>query len=179
MGFLAPTAASLSSSVTRRLNWGLFAPLSVRALGRSRGGFSTKIHVRCDGNGRPLVFYLTGGEAADYQALPHLLDGWRVHRSGPGWPRQRPLRLAADRSYSNRPVRHDLRRRGIGSVIPQPKGQRPCALIDWQACAQRNQVERLVGCLKQRRRNDSRYERRVANYLAMLPIDAIMRWLQA
>jgi transposase len=84
----------------------------------------------------------------------------------------------ADRSYSNRYVRHDLRRRGIGSVIPQPNGQHPCALIDWQAYAQRNQVERLVGRLKQCRRIATRYEKRAANHLAMLQIDAIMRWLQ-
>jgi len=84
----------------------------------------------------------------------------------------------ADRSYSNRYVRHDLRRRGIGSVIPQPKGQYPRALIDWQAYAQRNQVERLLGRLKQCRRIATRYEKRAANYLAMLHLAAIMLWLQ-
>jgi transposase len=129
------------------------------ALGRSRGGFSTKIHLRCDGNGRPLVFHLTGGEAADYKALPHLLDDWQVHRSGPGRPRKRPDRLVADRSYSNQHVRILLRRRGIGSVIPQPKNQRPRFLLDPQAYRARNQVERLVGRLKQCRRIATRYVR--------------------
>jgi hypothetical protein len=100
------------------------------ALGRSRGGFSTLDggaveHVRCDRHGRPLCFHLTGGEAADDKALPFLLDRWRVRRAGPGRPRRRPERLAADRAYSNRHVRDDLRRRRIGAVIPQPQGQRP------------------------------------------------------
>ena len=34
-----------------------------QALGRSRGGFSTKLHLRCDGHGRPVTFHLTGGSA--------------------------------------------------------------------------------------------------------------------
>jgi transposase len=84
----------------------------------------------------------------------------------------------ADRSYSNQHVRILLRRRGIGSVIPQPKNQRPRFLLDPQAYRARNQVERLVGRLKQCRRIATRYEKRAANYLAMLQIAAIMLWLQ-
>ena len=148
------------------------------ALGRSRGGFSTKVHLRCDGHGRPLAFHLTGGKAADYKALPALLDGWSVRRAGPGRPRQRPARLVADRGYSNRFVRGERRRRGIGSVIPQPSGQRPRFLLDRTAYRERNLVERLVGRLKQCRRIATRYEKRAANYLAMLHIAAISLWLQ-
>ena len=45
-----------------------------RALGRSRGGFSTKIHLKTDFDGRPLAFHLTGGEAGDSPVFPLLLD---------------------------------------------------------------------------------------------------------
>ncbi len=37
------------------------------AFGRSRGGFTMKIHARADGQGRHLGFVLTGGEASDYK----------------------------------------------------------------------------------------------------------------
>ena len=37
------------------------------AFGRSRGGFTSKIHARCDTQGRPLGFVLTGGQLSDYQ----------------------------------------------------------------------------------------------------------------
>ncbi len=47
------------------------------ALGRSRGGFSTKLHVRADANGMPLAFALTGGERHDLTAVPELLEGVR------------------------------------------------------------------------------------------------------
>nr|WP_244517822.1 transposase [Ancylobacter rudongensis] len=40
--------------------------------GRSRGGFTSKIHARADGQGRPLGFVLTGGEASDYKAVDDL-----------------------------------------------------------------------------------------------------------
>ena len=53
---------------------------SDHALGRSRGGFSTKIHLLCDGHGHPLHFHLTAGQAHDNTALVPLLEG-RASRS--------------------------------------------------------------------------------------------------
>ena len=107
-----------------------------------------------------------------------LLDRWAVRRAGPGRPRQRPERLVGDRAYSNRHVRGDLRRRRIGAVIPQPKGQRPRFLLDRTAYRERNVIERLVGRLKQFRRVATRYEKRAANYLARLQTAAIVLWLR-
>ena len=48
------------------------AEIEQEALGRSRGGFSTKIHLRTNANGEPLTFDATGGEAHEvngYEAL--------------------------------------------------------------------------------------------------------------
>ena len=45
-----------------------------QALGRSRGGFSTKIHLKVDLDGLPLAFHLTGGEASDSRNFELLLD---------------------------------------------------------------------------------------------------------
>jgi transposase len=86
-------------------------------------------------------------------------------------------RLAGDKAYSNRQARGHLRRHGIGAVIPQPKNQRPCALLDRTAYRQRNRVERLVNRLKQFRRIATRYEKHAANYLAMLTLAAVILWL--
>jgi transposase len=146
-------------------------------LGRSRGGFSTKVHVRAEGGGKPIAFALTGGERPELEALPAVLDAGAIKRAGPGRPRLRPERVAGDRGYSSRAARRDLRRRRIGAVIPQPSNQRPCALMDWVAYRKRNAIERLIGRLKQNRRIATRYEKRAANYLAMLTIAAIRLWL--
>src|SRR4029078_9016049 len=57
------------------------------ALGRSQGGFSTKIHLRADGHGRPITAVLTGGERHEQIALEDLLDRGASRppaRDGPG-----------------------------------------------------------------------------------------------
>ena len=71
------------------------------AIGRSRGGLTTKLHTLVDGNGRPLVIEAGPGQGGDSPMLPVLLDLLRVARSGPGRPRTRPDALLADKAYSS------------------------------------------------------------------------------
>ncbi|WP_415520022.1 transposase [Gluconobacter oxydans] len=52
--------------------WGKRGAYS-EAFGRSRGGFTSKIHARCDNQGRPLGFVLTGGQVSDYKAIDALM----------------------------------------------------------------------------------------------------------
>ena len=68
------------------------------ALGRSRGGFTTKLHLRVDGHGKPLVMLLTPGERHDSQALVPLLEAGAIKRMGRGRPRSRPKRVVGDKS---------------------------------------------------------------------------------
>ncbi|MER5488728.1 transposase [Streptomyces sp. NPDC002812] len=88
------------------------------ALGRSRGGRSTKVHLASDGHARPLALRVTAGHAGDAPAFETTMAGIRVPRSGPGRPRTRPDAVPADRAYSSRAIRKHLRRRGIRAVIP-------------------------------------------------------------
>ena len=148
---------------------------SCEALGRSRGGFSTKIHVRAEGYGKPVSFALSGGERHDSVALPAV--GGAVHRPR-GRPRLRPRRVAGDKAFSGRPSRGHLRRRHIGAVIPTTAQQRRRPGFDREAYRARNRVERLFNRLKQFRRIATRYEKRAANYLAMLHIAAILIWIK-
>ena len=157
------------------------------ALGRSRGGFSTKVHLACDGRGRPLSILLTVGQRNEAPELGALLDGIRVARPDgkPGRPRKRPGRLLADRGYAHDSCRALLRRRGIAHVIPErrdqkerraKRGGRPPA-FDTEAYRGRNVVERCVNRLKQWRAVATRYEKRAANYRAMVLIASLMIWL--
>ena len=112
--------------------------------------------------------------AAAKPTTKHRRIDWTAVRSAAS-ERAQAARAAASRPQpSHRHTRHDLHRRSIGSVIPQPKSQHPCALIDRPACARINQVERLVGRLKQCRRIAARRGQRTANCLAVLQIAAIM-----
>lgn len=83
------------------------------AIGRSRGGLSTKIHLAVDGRGRPLSILLTPGQAGDNPQLLALLDAIRVNEPGPGRPRKRPDVLIADKGYAHHSTRRALRQRGI------------------------------------------------------------------
>jgi transposase len=152
-------------------------------LGRSRGGLSTKLHLRVEGGGRHLVIVATAGQRHEAPLLPSLLDAGAVKRSGPdgrpgrGRPRRRPTRLVADKGYSYPSIRAELRRRGIAAVIPTRSDQRRRPGFDRQAYRERNRVERSVGRLKQFRRIATRYEKLATNYLAWVTLAGVMVWL--
>ncbi len=156
-------------------------------MGRSRGGFSTKVHLACDGKGRPLSVLVTPGQRHGSTQLERLLDGVRVARpaGSAGRPRKRPHHVIADRGYSFEGCRQSLRRRGIGHTIPERKdqkerrarcpGRRPS--FEREVYRRRNVVERCVGRLKQWRSVATRYEKRAVNYRAMVVIASLMLWL--
>jgi transposase len=148
------------------------------ALGYSKGGFSTKIHLRCEGHGKPVTFVLTPGERNEAVVFEQLMEQGAVKRPASGRPRLRPRRVAGDKAYTGQPIRSYLRRRGIGAVIPRRTNEsRRGTRFDKQAYRQRNRVERAFNRLKQFRRVATRYEKRVDNYLAVLTIAAILLWL--
>jgi transposase len=145
-------------------------------LGRSQGGWGTKIHVRAEGQGKPMVLMITAGQRHEQTMFEPLMEQGAVTRMGRGRPRLRPNRVAGDKGYSGRRIRRYLRRRGIGVVIARQSRERRVR-FDKEAYRQRTVVERLVNRLKQFRRIATRYEKRAVNYLAMLTIAAIMLWL--
>jgi transposase len=122
------------------------------ALGRSQGGFSTKLHLRAEGGGKPITAVPTAGERHEQFALDALVDKGAVPRPGRGRPRLRPRRMAGDRGYSSPPARRRLRQRRIEPVIPTRKDQPRQLNFDKAAYRERNIVERLIGRLKQSRR---------------------------
>lgn len=151
------------------------------ALGRSRGGFSTKVHLRAEGGGKPLAIVLSGGERHESRYVAALLASGHVRRRARGRPRGRPRCLVGDRGYSYATVRRLLARRHIRAVIPRRSDQRPGdgrhAPFDRAAYRERNRVERLVNRLKQHRRVATRYEKRAVHYLAMLTLASMVLWL--
>jgi len=146
-------------------------------LGRSQGGFSTKIHVRAEGRGKPLTILITAGQRHEQTAFEALMEQGAVKRRGRGRPRLRPRRVVGDKGYSSNHIRSYLRQRGIGSVIPRRTDERRRGRFDKAAYRQRNVVERLIARLKQFRRIATRYEKRAANYRGMLTLAAILLWL--
>src|SRR5215470_15309480 len=90
---------------------------SNHALGRSVGGFSTKIHLLSDGNGVALDATLTPGQTHESTQAETVMEHITSERAT-GRIRRRPRRLAADRAYDAMRIRHFLRARAITPVIP-------------------------------------------------------------
>ena len=94
-----------------------------QALGRSRGGFSTKLHLRCDGRGRPVAFHLTGGQRHDLIGVGPLFERGALRTGRRGRPRWKPAAVIADKAYSAAWLLDVLRRKGIVPVIPSRSDQ--------------------------------------------------------
>jgi len=159
------------------------------ALGRSRGGLSTKIHQLVDGNGRPLVIALTAGQAGDSPMLRWLLADLAVRRHGPGRPRTRPDAVLGDKAYSSRANRELLRGKRVKAVISQPADQiahrqrrgsaggRPPS-FDAATYKGRNVIERSFNDHKQWRGIATRYDKHASIYRGGVVLRAITIWLR-
>ena len=158
------------------------------AIGRSRGGVTTKAHALTDGRGRAMVVLVGPGQAGDSPMLPVLLDELRVPRIGPGRPRTRPDALRADKAYSARAHRNMLRARGITAVIPERsdqianrerkghKGGRPVT-FDAADYKNRNVIERFFNRVKNWRGIATRYDKHAVVYRGGIVLAAILDWL--
>lgn len=157
------------------------------AIGRSRGGLTTKNHLVCDGKGRALAFLLTPGQSADTSWLQATLAEISV-RGASGRPRTRPDRVMADKGYPSKANRAWLRERGIAATIPERDDQiahrrkkrgRPIDFGDDQRARYRgrNVVERCFGKLKQWRGIAMRSDKLARNYHAALCLAATLHWL--
>ena len=138
-----------------------------QAIGRSRGGRTTKIHALTDGQCRPIAFLLTGGQVADCTAGDLLLE--QMPKS--------PI-LHGDKGYDSNAIRNKVEGKGTMPNIP-PKANRR-----WKNCfspflyRDRNAIERMFGRLKDFRRIATRYDRSAANFLAAVCLAAtVSYWL--
>ena len=152
------------------------------ALGRSRGGFTTKIHILCDGHGIPLHFHLTPGQAHDSTVLDSLLENADACLfDSVGEPVAWPVALGGDKGYRADWIDEYLLDLGITPVIPSKENEdrdaRPVE-FDRELYRRRNIVERLIGWLKEARRIFSRFEKTAKNFAGMLKMGFIERYLR-
>jgi len=141
----------------------------------------TKIHLLCDGNGVPLDFEITAGQVHESQAFEELMEAVKIPQPK-GRPRSRPDKLAADKAYRMPRILAWLRDHGIQPVIPKkinekPKVGRPES-FDKEAYKGRNVVECCVGWLKECRRILTRFEKKAVNFVGMIHMAFIERYLR-
>jgi transposase len=125
-----------------------------QALGRSRGGFSTKLHLKVDLDGRPLAFQLTEGQASDSPQFEVLLD------LGPDIT---PRAAVGDKGYDSKANRTAARERSICPVIPFKSSAKNRPRL-FPKALYRARIEQLVGKLKRFKRVALRCEKTAQNY---------------
>ncbi|WP_263407301.1 IS5 family transposase [Micromonospora craniellae] len=81
------------------------------ALGRSRGGLTTKTHLACEQGQKVLSLIVTAGHRGDSPQFIPVLRRIRVTRLGVGRPRTCPDLVLADKAYTSRGNRRYLRSR--------------------------------------------------------------------
>ena len=137
-----------------------------QALGRSRGGLTTKIHMLADALGRPLRFHITAGQAHDIIAAQPLLDG------------QEADAVLADKAYDSNSLRDRIAQMKAQAVIPSKRNRKIFIPHDIELYKQRNRIERCFNRLKHFRRFATRYDRRTIHFNGFVHLAATMIWLR-
>jgi len=175
---------------------------TAEALGRSRGGFSTKGYAAVDALGNPLKLSLRPGQRADIVEAEALLQPYLVaHQHEP--PPHEPSRHEPSRHEPSRhePSRHEPSRHGTAGAVIADKGFDSADFVAWieaheaevvipsrrtntvqrridtNLYADRNKIERFFGRIKHYRRIAPRYEKTSRNYLAFLHVASIVTLL--
>jgi len=130
-----------------------------RAIGKSRGGSTTKLHMLADAHGHPVDFEITGGDVHDVKAADALLGkvaGQAEH-------------FIADKGYDSEPLRERIRMAGATPVIPRKSNsKRANPEFDPYLYRLRHLVENLFARLKHFRSIATRFEKLARNFKAML-----------
>ncbi len=137
------------------------------AIGKSKGGNTTKIHMAVDGFGLPIEFILTGGQVHDCKAAPDLLARLPVSEF-----------IVADKGYDSETLRGVIRKRPSTPVIPRKSnstiGNKD---MDWHLYKYRHLVENIFARLKHFRAIATRYDKLKRNFEAMLALARAFLWL--
>jgi transposase len=131
-------------------------------LGRSRGGFSTKIHLVVDALGNPVECRLSAGQEADVTYAEPLMDD----HAAQAW--------IADKAYDSDAVVQVAQSQGAQAVIPSKKNRKQPRDYDKHLYKERRKVEWFINLLKQYRRVATRYEKTARNFLAFVHVASIM-----
>ena len=137
-----------------------------QSLGRSRGGFSTKIHLATDALGNALRFILTGGERNDITQAQLLVKDFSA------------AYVIADKGYDAEAFVLTLKERNCEVVIPSRRNHKVQRKIDEHLYKERHLIENQIGKLKHFRRVFSRFDKLAKNYLSFIYFASTVVWLR-
>ena len=138
------------------------------ALGRSRGGFSTKINARTNAEGLPIGVVITPGQAHDVTAFPALMQEIDCD----------PEQMLGDKGYDSEAVRNDIEERGGEAAIPSTATRKIQHAVDKALYALRNRIERFFNRAKNSRRVATRYDKLIESFAAFVLLACIQIWIK-
>jgi transposase len=128
---------------------------------------NSKLHVVCDGQGRPLVMLLSEGQMSDYKGALLMFDAL---------PRAKAL--LGDKGYDADWFRSAMAHRGIAPCIPSKTNRKGAIPHDRMLYRQRHRIENMFGKLKDWRRIHTRYDRCAHTFMSAISIAAtVIFWL--
>jgi transposase len=139
------------------------------AIGRSRGGQTTKIHMACDALGYPLAFIATSGERGDATQAIALLRRSIDNKTEA---------CLLDCGYDSDDIRSCIMQTDSTAVIPQNPTRTGVLPFDKHLYKERHKVENLFQKMKRYRRIASRFEMKVTHFAAMITLACIMIWIK-
>ena len=137
------------------------------SIGKSRGGFSTKIHLAVDSYGYPIHFELTGGQRNDFVMAESLIE----HSP-------KSTYVIADKGYDSQSIRDYVTAIGSVAVIPRRKDNtNKNKGMDWFLYKYRHLVENAFARIKHFRAISTRYDKLERNYASMVSLAFAIMWL--
>ncbi len=138
------------------------------AIGISRAGRTTKIHLAVDSYGLPIQFIVTSGEVHDCKAAPDLLAMLPPSTA-----------VVADKGYDSAEIRALIQEKGSIAVIPRKSNSlQGNADMDWALYKYRHLVENAFARLKHFRAIATRYDKLKSHFEGLLSLACCMMWIQ-
>ena len=138
------------------------------ALGRLRGGFSTKINARTNADGLPIGIEITPGQTHDIIAYPALMEDIDCD----------PEHMLGDKGYDSEAIRRDIEQRGGQAVIPSLTSRKIQHAVNKAVYALRNRIERFFNRAKNSRRVATRYDKLIESFSAFVLLACIRIWIR-
>lgn len=138
------------------------------ALGRSKGGLTTKIHAAVDALGNPVHVHLSGGQESDCKHFDKIADALPEDVKA----------IVGDKGYDTNAVVERIEQHQAAVVIPSKSNRKEAREIDENLYEDRNKVERFFLKIKQNRAVATRYDKKAACFLAVIYVASIMCWLK-
>ena len=138
-----------------------------QAIGKSRAGNTTKIHMVVDTHGLPIHFMITGGNINDSVVALELIEPFDAYEY-----------LLADKGYDKEELREEVKAKGATPVVPRKSNSTiGNDDLDEEMYKYRHLVENIFARLKHFRAIATRYDKLSINYESVVAMGCMLLWL--